>query len=178
MGNLSKENVERYVSMESEIKSLLRDKGASEYIADEIYQEAFIKIYSGNVAYKEEGKFRGWIMFLVKNMLIDTFRKKNRSKELPLFTFTDHVGKSFTVLDFKDFNNEMNVEERLIRDELVNDAILSYNRLPKNLKEATRLRVFCDMSFNEIAEEMNTSVSTSLGRIRYSKIRLRKEINW
>ncbi|MEP7171770.1 MAG: sigma factor-like helix-turn-helix DNA-binding protein, partial [Bacteroidota bacterium] len=43
-------------------------------------------------------------------------------------------------------------------------------------REVVIMRHFADMSFKEIAESTNVSINTSLGRMRYALINLRKLI--
>lgn len=46
--------------------------------------------------------------------------------------------------------------------------------LPENQQEIVKLRFFENLSFKEIAEQTNTSINTTLGRLRYALINLRK----
>ena len=46
--------------------------------------------------------------------------------------------------------------------------------LPENQQEIIRLRFVEDLPFKEIAEILNISINTALGRIRYALINLRK----
>ena len=48
------------------------------------------------------------------------------------------------------------------------------SHLPEEQREVIVLRHFADMSFKEIAQITNTSINTSLGRMRYGLINLRK----
>jgi RNA polymerase sigma-70 factor (ECF subfamily) len=48
--------------------------------------------------------------------------------------------------------------------------------LPEEQKEVVMLRHYFDFSFKEIAEYTNVSINTSLGRMRYALINLRKLI--
>ena len=48
------------------------------------------------------------------------------------------------------------------------------NDLPKDQKEVVILRTYYDMSFKDIAEITNVSINTSLGRMRYALINLKK----
>jgi RNA polymerase sigma-70 factor (ECF subfamily) len=46
--------------------------------------------------------------------------------------------------------------------------------LPENQREVLELRFFKELSFKEIAEHTNSSINTTLGRVRYALINLRK----
>lgn len=48
------------------------------------------------------------------------------------------------------------------------------NELPADQKEVVMMRTYYDMSFKEIAEMTNVSINTSLGRMRYALINLKK----
>ena len=46
--------------------------------------------------------------------------------------------------------------------------------LPDNQQEVIRLRFFDGLSFKDIAEHTDSSINTTLGRVRYALINLRK----
>ena len=46
--------------------------------------------------------------------------------------------------------------------------------LPENQQEVIKLRFFDGLSFKDIAEQTETSINTTLGRVRYALINLRK----
>ena len=46
--------------------------------------------------------------------------------------------------------------------------------LPANQREVVYMRYYQDMSFKEIAETTNVSINTSLGRMRYAILNLRR----
>ena len=48
------------------------------------------------------------------------------------------------------------------------------NKLPVNQREVIFMRFFQQMSFKEIAETTNVSINTSLGRMRYAVLNLRR----
>ena len=50
------------------------------------------------------------------------------------------------------------------------------NNLPDEQKEVVIMRMYYDMSFKEIADFCNVSINTSLGRMRYALINLKKMI--
>ena len=48
--------------------------------------------------------------------------------------------------------------------------------LPSDQKEVLEMRIYQDLSFNEIAELTGVSINTALGRMRYALMNLRKII--
>jgi RNA polymerase sigma-70 factor (ECF subfamily) len=48
--------------------------------------------------------------------------------------------------------------------------------LPYDQQEVLKMRIYDDMSFQEIADIIDVSINTALGRMRYAVINLRKLI--
>lgn len=140
------------------------------YIAEDIFQETFIKaiktLKSGK--YNEEGKFLPWIIRIARNLSIDFFRK---SKRMPMITSSE--GEDI----FRTMNVQAeNREEEIIRtqrEEQIRDLI---QQLPPEQKEVLILRHYGDLSFKEIAAITNVSINTALGRMRYALNNMRKII--
>jgi DNA-directed RNA polymerase specialized sigma24 family protein len=53
----------------------------------------------------------------------------------------------------------------------------SIDELPNDQKEVLMMRMYQDMSFKEISEITGVSINTSLGRMRYALMNLRKVID-
>ncbi len=139
-------------------------------ITEDIFQDTFIKVIrtlkKGN--YNEEGKFLPWVMRISHNLVIDHFRKSNR---MPSFKNTDEFD-IFSVLG----DNNLNVEKRIIKEQIHSDIKELLQELPDEQKEVLIMRIYKDMSFKEISENTNVSINTALGRMRYALINLRKLI--
>ena len=70
--------------------------------------------------------------------------------------------------------SEENIEDRLISQQIYDDLMKMVVFLPENQQEVIKLRFFDGLSFKEIAEQTNTSINTTLGRVRYALINMRK----
>ena len=70
-----------------------------------------------------------------------------------------------------------NIEDMLIDTQIKEDLNALMLELPENQIEVLRMRLYQDMSFKEIAARTNVSINTSLGRMRYGLINLRKLID-
>lgn len=154
----------------SKIYNFIFSKVLERDIAEDIFQETFIKVIKTlkNGLYNEEGKFLSWVMRISHNLIIDHFRKSNR---MPKFDASD----GYDVFQFIT-DNAPNIESNLIKDQVVNDLQNLITELPDDQKEVLNMRFYRDMSFKEIAENTGVSINTALGRMRYAIINLRKMI--
>jgi RNA polymerase sigma-70 factor (ECF subfamily) len=64
------------------------------------------------------------------------------------------------------------IENKIISEQVEIDIKRLIDELPNDQKEVLMMRMYQDMSFKEISEI--TGVSTSLGRMRYALMNLRK----
>jgi RNA polymerase sigma-70 factor (ECF subfamily) len=148
------------------IYSKVKDKD----ITEDIFQDTFIKVIrtlkKGN--YNEEGKFLPWVVRISHNLVIDHFRKSNR---MPTFRNTDEFD-IFSVLG----DGVLNAEKKLIKEQIHSDVRALINELPEEQKQVLIMRMYNDMSFNEISENTGVSINTALGRMRYALINMRKLI--
>ncbi|MDC0580346.1 sigma-70 family RNA polymerase sigma factor [Bacteroidia bacterium] len=138
------------------------------YIAEDLFQETFIKIIKNLRAgkYNEEGKFLPWASRIARNMAIDYFRKIQR---MP--TITDSSGYDvFRTLKIKTENRE----EQIIRSEKEDMVRAAIEQLPFEQRQVLILRHYGDLSFKEIAKMTDVSINTALGRMRYAITNMRK----
>ena len=70
----------------------------------------------------------------------------------------------------------MNVEDQMVKDQILKDVKKLIKELPPEQQEVLILRHYADMSFQEIADFTDVSINTALGRMRYALINLRKII--
>ena len=140
-------------------------------LANDIFQDTFIKVINTlrSGTYNEEGKFLSWVMRIAHNLVIDHFRKEKR---MPMLHDTDE----YSIFDIIRLTDE-NVEDKLVREQIHQTVRRLVEELPLDQKEVVIMRHYGNMSFKEIAEQTNVSINTSLGRMRYALINLRKLID-
>ena len=152
------------------IFSFIYSKVKNRDVTEDLFQDTFIKVIRTlkRGKYNEEGKFLPWVMRIAHNLIIDYFRK---SKRLPTFKNTDEFD-IFSVLS----DSTLNVEHKMIKDQILSEVGNLIEELPEDQKEVIKMRMYMDMSFNEISENTGVSINTALGRMRYGLINLRKII--
>jgi len=138
------------------------------YIAEDLFQETFIKIIRNlkRGKYNEEGKFLPWAIRIARNMAIDYFRKMKR---MPTITGSDG-DDVFRKIKLADDNKE----EQIIRTEKESMVRSVIDKLPPEQRQVLILRHYGDLSFKEIAEMTGVSINTALGRMRYALNNMRK----
>lgn len=153
------------------IFSFIYSKVQNRDVADDIFQDTFIKVINTLKLgkYNEEGKFLPWTMRIAHNLVIDFFRKGNR---MPTFQNTDEFD-IFSVLS----DNTLSAESELIKNQIHTDVRRLVDELPEDQREVLEMRIFKEMSFKEISDQTSVSINTALGRMRYALINLRKMID-
>lgn len=154
------------------IYSFIYSKIKDRELADDVFQDTFIKVIKTlkKGTYNDEGRFLSWVMRIAHNLIVDHFRRKQR---MPIYESHDSDKDVF----YRVSEPTQNIEDLLINTQIKEDLNILINELPKNQLEVLHMRLYQDMSFKEIAERTNVSINTSLGRMRYGLINLRKLID-
>lgn len=157
---------------QKEIFTYIFYKVMDESLANDIFQDTFMKIIVTlkEGRYNEEGKFVLWAKRIAHNLIIDHYRLKAKHNKV---TETSYDNEEFSIFDLISVKEE-NIEEQLISRQIQEDLMKILNYLPENQQEVVKLRFFDGLSFKEIAEQTDTSINTTLGRVRYALINLRK----
>lgn len=138
--------------------------------ANDLFQETFVKVITKlhQGRYVDSGKFGAWIMRIAHNVIMDWYREQ-RSRNL------------IEPTDENDLSNlsgneilDSNVENRYVNDQIMVYVKNMMNMLPPTQREVVFMRFYQDLSFKEIAETTGVSINTSLGRMRYAILNLRR----
>jgi RNA polymerase sigma-70 factor (ECF subfamily) len=142
----------------------------NEDVANDIFQETFVKVIVKlqEGKYTDSGKFTFWLTRIAHNAIMDWYRTQ----------------KSEHIVDLADDNDLSNLKGEQVQDtfresEMVNAQIQQDVRhmmeaLPATQREVVFMRFYQQLSFKEIAELTGVSINTSLGRMRYALMNLRK----
>ncbi len=157
---------------QKDLFSFIFYKLMDEDLANDIFQDTFMKIIVTlkEGRYNEEGKFILWAKRIAHNLIIDHYRVKAKHIKV---SETSYDNDEFSIFDLIS-GNEENIEEKLISEQIQHDLTRMLVFLPENQQEVIKLRFFDGLSFKEIADQTETSINTTLGRVRYALINLRK----
>ncbi len=139
-----------------------------EYLAEDLFQDVFIKIIDKlrKKHYNEEGKFLPWALRISHNLCVDYFRKVKRT---PTITTSDNRDIFKTINIVAD-----SPEVEMIRKQSYLLVTNMLQTLPEDQREVIVLRFFAGLNFKDIAKVTNCSINTALGRMRYGLINLKK----
>lgn len=155
------------VKLFSYIMFMVRDQE----VANDIFQETFLKVVSKlqNHEYSVNGKFGGWLLRIAHNVMMDMYRGQRYK----------YVVESKDDNDLSNISGddllETNAEVNLINIQVLSDVRKMMDQLPTLQREVVYMRYYQQLTFKEIAEATGVSINTSLGRMRYALLNLRRK---
>ena len=138
--------------------------------ANDIFQETFVKVITklNQGKYVTSGKFSAWIMRIAHNVIMDWFREQKTEGVVDQGEDNDLSNiPGSSILDD-------NIEDMYVREQVLKDAKKIMEALPPSQREVVFMRFYQDLSFKEIAEMTGVSINTSLGRMRYAILNMRR----
>ena len=124
--------------------------------AEDLLQDAFIRVFNKMHTYRGHGSLEGWIRRLVVNVAIRNYRKLSFQREAIGLPDYERAGADPTVLD------------RLSAEEIHAEIA----RLPEGYRLVFNLAVVEGYSHREIAELLNCTESTSRSQLRKARLAL------
>ena len=142
----------------------------NEDVANDLFQDTFIKaiVRLREGKYRNNGKFLFWLTRIAHNVIIDQFRdiKSSHIVDAPKNNDLGNLHEDNLLESYR--------EKELENEQVLKDIQTLMNALPAVQREVVYMRYYQDMSFKEIAKATGVSINTSLGRMRYALINLRK----
>ena len=138
--------------------------------AEDVFQETFVKVITklNQRKYTTSGKFSAWLMRIAHNVIMDNYREQ-RAQNIVEPT----QGNDLSNISSKDLL-DTSVENRYVNEQVLSDVKKMMNQLPATQREVVYMRFYQEMSFKEIAETTGVSINTSLGRMRYAVLNMRR----
>lgn len=139
-------------------------------VANDIFQETFLKAITNLQMrrYTPTGKFNAWLIRIAHNAIMDWYRRQ-KTKQI-IDTNDDFDIASMSDRDLM----ETSSEDLMANAQVLRDVKSMIDFLPEPQKEVVMMRYYQNLSFKEIAAITGVSINTSLGRMRYALINLRR----
>ena len=144
----------------------------SEDISD-LTQEALFRMAKNIKNLKDPAKFQSWFNQIITNLFYDEIRKKSKTlNTVPLEIDLNDEKNTNKVIEIKD--KRKLPQENTLASELNNKIVSAIHTLPEQFRIAIILREFQGLSYEEIAEIMQTSIGTIKSRIARARSKLQE----
>lgn len=143
----------------------------NEEVANDLFQETFLKAITKLQAgkYVTSGKFNAWLIRIAHNVIMDWYRRQRTRNVI------DTSVDDMSIAQMSDVQlMETSKEDLMSNMQVLSDVRNLMNYLPESQREVVQMRFYQDYSFKEIAEITGVSINTSLGRMRYALINMRR----
>ncbi|HCZ36388.1 MAG TPA: RNA polymerase subunit sigma-24 [Cytophagales bacterium] len=126
--------------------------------AEDLTMESFSKAFRSLARFKKDFTFSTWLFRIATNNTIDFIRKKKLNTLSIQNTFTDDDGQSVSI-DVEDDGN-LNPQDEAIKAQKEELIQVFVNMLPGKYQKLVRLRYFHELSYEEIAVELEAPLGT------------------
>ena len=139
-------------------------------VANDIFQETFLKAITNLQMrkYTPTGKFNAWMIRIAHNAIMDWYRRQKTKQIIDMDDDFDIASMSDKTL------METSSEDLMANAQVLADVKAMIAFLPEAQREVVQMRYYQNLSFKEIAAITGVSINTSLGRMRYALINLRR----
>lgn len=137
-------------------------------VAEDVFQDTFTRVIVTikSKRYNEKGRFQGFLFRLAHNLIVDIYRQEQTAQ------FINPTEAGYDIFNDKELCDQP-LEDRVSYEQVLRDVRRLIHFLPENQQEIIRMRFYEDMSFKDIADALQISINTALGRVRYAIINMR-----
>jgi RNA polymerase sigma factor (sigma-70 family) len=141
--------------------------------AEDLTQEVFIEVYKSIGSFKSESTFFTWLYRISVTKSLDHLKSMKRKKRYGFLKSIFSGDGEKEILLPSDQNNPLEILEEEDRKKVLSWAIES---LPENQKVAFTLSKYDEKSYKEIAEILDTTISSVESLIFRAKTNLKKKL--
>lgn len=147
----------------NEVYGFMLKRTENETDAEDITIETFSKAFDKIASYNTEYQFNTWLIAIAKNVHIDLLRKKKTSLFVEITDEEDQ--QAYNVAD-----TSPTAEDELITEQNLSQLLRYIKELKPHYQEVIQLRYFQELSYQEIAEQLNEP----LNNIKIKLLRAKK----
>jgi len=125
--------------------------------AEDLTIEAFAKAFKNLHRFKKDYTFSTWLFRIATNNSIDFIRKKRLQTMSLDSSYKDDAGEPVS-MDIEDKN--LNPQEEAIKSQKIELIQMFVTKLPAKYQRLVRLRYFQELSYDEIASELEAPLGT------------------
>lgn len=146
----------------NEVYGFMLKRTENETDAEDITIETFSKAFDKLATYNQEFQFNTWLIAIAKNVHIDILRKKKSSLFVEITDEEDY--QAYNIAD-----TTPSAEDKLITEQNLSQLLQYIKELKPHYQEVIQLRYFQEMSYQEIANQLDEPLSNVKVKILRSK---------
>ena len=144
--------------------------------AEDLTQEVFIEVYRSINMFRGESKISTWIYRIAISKSLDYLKSKKRKKRfVVLKSLTDSETSRNKFEQIPD-NNNLGPQMIIENEDRIKILAAAVDKLPENQKIAFTLSKYDEMSYQEIAEVLDLTISSVESLIHRAKVNLKKKL--
>jgi RNA polymerase sigma-70 factor (ECF subfamily) len=142
--------------------------------AEDITQEAFLRVVQRAAEFKHEARFTTWLFTIARNLCVDHARKAKLRRHPSLDGPAGDAEGARPLLEVvPETRGEGQVDRAAEWTSMRRSIVSAVESLPEEQREVFLLREVANLPFKEIAEVTGTAENTVKSRMRYALERLR-----
>jgi len=138
--------------------------------AEDIAQQVFVRVWKNAKRYEPRAKFTTWLLKITRNLVFNELRRRSRHPQVPLQSESDEEERPL-----KD-EQAIAPDASLLEHELQQAVDAAIANLPETQRMAVVLRRYEELSYEEIAEAMDQSVSAVKSLLFRARTELRESL--
>jgi RNA polymerase sigma-70 factor (ECF subfamily) len=136
----------------NEVYGFMLKRTENETDTEDIVIETFSKAFDKIATYNPEFQFNTWLIAIAKNVHIDILRKKKSTIFVEINDEEDQL--AYTIAD-----TTPSIEDAIITEQNLSQLLQFIKELKPHYQEVIQLRYFQEMSYQEIAEQLQEPLS-------------------
>ena len=129
--------------------------------AEDMLQDAMVKVFSYLNKYSHEGSFEGWIRRIVVNTCLDQIRKNSKLNEIQ---------------NIEDVEYRLSINDKIIENIAAQDLLNLIQKMPDGYRVVFNMFAIEGFSHQEIADSLGITESTSKSQYLRARAYLRERI--
>jgi len=142
--------------------------------AEDLAQNVFLQVYKSAYRYKRSAKFSTWLFTIARNLCLNEIRRRSRHPAESLDA-THPESEDQPLRQFEDKGNPL-PGESLLQQELIEKIEQALAELPENQRTALLLCRQDELSYEEIAEVLDCSLSATKSLIHRGRETLKQKL--
>ncbi|MCX6171887.1 MAG: sigma-70 family RNA polymerase sigma factor [Flavobacterium sp.] len=136
----------------NEVYGFMLKRTENETDSEDITIETFSKAFDKIATYNPEFQFNTWLIAIAKNVHIDMLRKKKSTVFVEITNEEDQ--QAYNIAD-----SSPSAEDELITEQNLSRLLQYIKKLKPHYQEVIQMRYFQEMSYQEIAEQLDEPLS-------------------